>query len=108
MSFPDVFSKITYSLSMSDLKELHLIRIVSNYNFCKLISHTQKTILIFFTGSVFLERDLLMHQTFGQIFETLNDDENYLNGTRVDYNIQYSDLDQFDAYQKACMEMTYR
>ena len=38
----------------------------------------------------------------------LNDDENYLNGTRVDYNIQYSDLDQFDAYQKACMEMTYR
>lgn len=65
-----------------------------------------KNILI--SGSVFLERDLLVHQTFGLIFDELNEDSNYLNGTRVDYNIQYSDLDQFDAYQKACMEMTYR
>jgi hypothetical protein len=65
-------------------------------------------ILIFFAGSVFLERDLLLHQTFGQIRDEINADENFLNGTRLDYNIQYSDLEQFDAYQKACMEMTYR
>ena len=26
----------------------------------------------------------------------------------MDFNIQYAELDQFDAYQKACMEMTYR
>ena len=60
------------------------------------------------SGSVFLEGDLLLHRTFGEIFDALNEDEHYLNGTRVDYNIQYADLDQFDAYQKACMEMTYR
>ena len=56
-----------------------------------------------------MERDLLIHQTFGLIFDELNEDEQYLNGTRVDYNIQYTqDQDPFDAYQKACMEMTYR
>ena len=64
--------------------------------------------LLLFLGSVFLERDLLIHETFGEIFEELNGQEDYLNGTRVDYDIQYTDLDQFDAYQKACMEMTFR
>ena len=65
-------------------------------------------LLFLIAGSVFLERDLNLHNTFGQIFDNLNKNENYLNGTRVDFNIQYAELDQFDAYQKACMEMTYR
>lgn len=78
--------------------------------FCCKFKHKTRISRPFFSisGSVFLERDLLLHQAFGQIFDQLNDNENYLNGTRVDYNIQYADLDQFDAYQKACMEMTYR
>lgn len=59
-------------------------------------------------GSVFLERDLLIHQAFGSIRDEINADDHYLNGTRLDYNIQYSQPDQFDAYQKICMEMTYR
>ncbi len=74
-------------------------------NFCK---GKKLKFFLNFSGSVFLERDLLIHQAFGQIRDEINLDENYLNGTRLDYNIQYSDIDQFDAYQKACMEMTYR
>ena len=77
---------------------------------CDKIPFSNLNVIFFFSfiGSVFLERDLLIHETFGEIFEELNGQEDYLNGTRVDYDIQYTDLDQFDAYQKACMEMTFR
>ncbi len=50
----------------------------------------------------------MIHQSFAEIVKEINADEDYLNGTRMDYNIQYVLDDPYDAHQKICMEMSYR
>ena len=62
----------------------------------------------FLAGSVFLEQDIPIQKSFEQIISGINADQNILNGTRVDHNIQYVLDDPFDAHQKICMEMSYR
>ena len=80
----------------------------TEYNIPTTWSSTLKAFIYFFLGSVFLEQDLPIHQSFVQIMSGLNSDENVLNGTRVDHNVQYIQDDPFDAHQKICMEMSYR
>jgi hypothetical protein len=55
-----------------------------------------------------MEPDLVIHQSFVQIVSEINLDEDFLNNTRMDHNIQYAQNDPFDAHQKICMEMSFR
>ncbi len=43
-----------------------------------------------FPGSVFLESDLVIHQSIRQIADGINNDQDYLNGSRMDLNVQFA------------------
>ena len=63
-----------------------------------------------FTGSVFsitneVENQNLVPMSFQKSVESINENKEFLPDTRIDVNIQYAEVEQFDAYKKACFEM---
>ena len=66
-----------------------------------------------FLGSIFLESDLDLSwlrqsESFRASVDHWNGRETSPTNTRIDLDTQFSKREQYDAYQKICMEMKYK
>jgi len=60
----------------------------------KVPEHKYLSILCFafFLGSVFHESDILIHQSIRHVADGINKDQEILNGSRMDLNVQFAQV----------------